>query len=102
MLPYIPADIGQADDEDQDDGQDHCRPAEYQTRQRQASPLFSGALYLVPGHMADTIAGMVASGPKTTAEPAGQARYREPVDLARRGHHPALRRQVVTIWSRSA
>src|SRR5271156_6763408 len=38
---------GQADD-DKDDGQDQRRPAEYQAYERQAGPIFSGSLDLVP------------------------------------------------------
>jgi len=42
---------GQTDDED--NPQDHRRPAEYQARERQVGPLLSGALDLGPGHVAE-------------------------------------------------
>jgi hypothetical protein len=74
-----PDGYGQADD-DQDDAQDHSRPAEYQACERQASPLFSGALDLVPGHMAEHDGLDGRQRPEhELREPAGKTRYREPV-----------------------
>src|SRR5271165_6543803 len=69
---------GQADD-DQDDAQDHRRPAEYQARERQASPLFSGTPDLVPGHVAEHDRRDGRRRPEhEQREPAGEAGYREP------------------------
>ena len=86
----------QADDDDQDDAQDHRRPAEYQARERQASPLFSGVPDLVPGHVAEHDRRDARQRPEhELREPAGEARYREPVDLGHRGHRSRPRgRQV--------
>ena len=60
-----PGGHGQADDED--DGQDHRRPAEYQARERQVSPLFSGSLDLPPG------AELAASGIAPSVGTAGDS-----------------------------
>jgi hypothetical protein len=78
---------GQAES-DEDDAQDYGPPAEYQARERQAGPLFPGVPDLIPGHVAEHDRRDGRQRPnRELPEPAGEARYREPVGPGSDGHH---------------
>ena len=95
---------GHEGDKQDEDAQDHRRPAERQARERQASPLFSGALDLVPGHVAEHDGRDGRHRPDyELRERADDTRYGEPVGPATGGTTAARGTgRSVTIWSRSA
>ena len=87
-----PDGYGQAED-DEKDAQDHRGPAEYQARQRQARSLFSGALDLAAGHVAAHDRRDGRQRPEgELREPAGEARYGEPIGLGHLSHRGGLGR----------